>query len=70
MNCKSSGRPPAKCVLYQVHRRWLGGMSRDVEELSGTSGFSAWKNCDIHSESLDFEEPWPLHGVSVVPGKA
>ena len=46
------------------------GMSSDVEGLSGTFGFSAWNNCDIRLESLDFEEPGPLHGVSVVPGKA
>ena len=48
----------------------VGGMSRDVEGLSGTFDFSAWKNCDIHLKSLDFEEPGPLHWVSVLPGKA
>ena len=48
----------------------VGGMSRDVEGLSGPFGFSACGNCGIHLESLGFEEPWPLHGDSVVPGKA
>jgi hypothetical protein len=35
----------------------VGGMSRDVEGLSRTFGFSAWKNYDIHLKSLDFEAP-------------
>ena len=45
-------------------------MSRDVEGLSETFGFSSRWNCDIHLESLGFEEPWPLQGDSVGLGKA
>ena len=47
-----------------------GEMSRDVEGLSGTFGFSVWKNCDIYLKSLDFEELWPLRVVSVRLAKA
>jgi len=34
----------------------VGEMSRDVEGLSGTFGFSVWNNCDIRLESLGFGE--------------